>query len=294
MLTTEPEGRGQKMTLLNETQHVTTLESAVAVYRHLAPVPASFRGTTLPVAVLNTVPSTVNTIDNTDMGAKGLLGRGRAFAGLGWQPVLGSEKRHGVTRGKPPREHRKGLQKPARTLSRPRIPQQGSRPFCMAHARSRPTSRRQTRRIAKQLSPQPALMRPNEALKPNEMREETEPMTDTLIGPELREQACETGSDLPCREYDADLWFSEQPTELEFAKSLCTDCPVRLACLTGALERHEPWGVWGGEIFEKGNVVARKRPRGRPRKDAALIEQAAEAELAARTRELAIAGVSVS
>ncbi|NUQ91079.1 MULTISPECIES: WhiB family transcriptional regulator [Glycomyces] len=119
-------------------------------------------------------------------------------------------------------------------------------------------------------------------------------MTDTLIGPELREQACQTGSDLPCREYDADLWFSEQPTELEFAKSLCADCPVRLECLTGALERHEPWGVWGGEIFEKGNVVARKRPRGRPRKDAALVEQAAQAELAARTRELALAGVAVS
>jgi WhiB family redox-sensing transcriptional regulator len=52
--------------------------------------------------------------------------------------------------------------------------------------------------------------------------------------------------------------------------------------------------VWGGEIFEKGNVVARKRPRGRPRKDAALIEQAAQAELAERTRELALAGVAVS
>jgi hypothetical protein len=110
MLTTEPEGRGQKMTLLNETQHVTTLESAVAVYRHIAPVPASVRGTTLPAAVLTTAASTVNTIDNnTDMGAVVLLGRGRAFAGLGWKPVTGSEKRHGVTRGKPPREHRKGL-----------------------------------------------------------------------------------------------------------------------------------------------------------------------------------------
>jgi WhiB family redox-sensing transcriptional regulator len=136
-------------------------------------------------------------------------------------------------------------------------------------------------------------MRPN-VDQTSKMREETEPMTDTLIGPELRDQARETGGDLACREYDADLWFSEQPTELEFAKSLCTDCPVRLACLAGALERHEPWGVWGGEIFEKGNVVARKRPRGRPRKDAALIEQAAQAELAERTRELALAGVAVS
>ena len=38
------------------------------------------------------------------------------------------------------------------------------------------------------------------------------------------------------------------------------------ACLAGALERREPWGVWGGELFIAGVVVARKRPRGRPRK----------------------------
>jgi WhiB family redox-sensing transcriptional regulator len=44
-------------------------------------------------------------------------------------------------------------------------------------------------------------------------------------------------------------------------------CPARLACLAGALERREPWGVWGGEIFERGVIIARKRPRGRPRKD---------------------------
>ena len=34
----------------------------------------------------------------------------------------------------------------------------------------------------------------------------------------------------------------------------------------GAIERNEPWGVWGGEIFDRGVVIARKRPRGRPRK----------------------------
>ena len=114
MLTTEPEGRGQTMKLLSETQFTMTPETAVAVYRHIAPVSASLRGTTLPVAVLTTALGTANTVGNTDMGAKTLLGsavngRGRAFVGLGWQPIAGSEKRHGVTRGKPPREHRKGL-----------------------------------------------------------------------------------------------------------------------------------------------------------------------------------------
>ena len=40
----------------------------------------------------------------------------------------------------------------------------------------------------------------------------------------------------------------------------------RKECLEGALERHEPYGVWGGELIIAGVVVARKRPRGRPRK----------------------------
>ncbi len=72
--------------------------------------------------------------------------------------------------------------------------------------------------------------------------------------------------DLPCQVEDADLWFAETPAELDRAKAFCDHCPARRACLTGALERREPWGVWGGEIFERGSVVSRKRPRGRPRK----------------------------
>ncbi|MGH8867022.1 MAG: WhiB family transcriptional regulator [Actinomycetes bacterium] len=74
------------------------------------------------------------------------------------------------------------------------------------------------------------------------------------------------GSALPCREQDPELFFAESPIDVEYAKSLCIECPVRWACLSGALERREPWGVWGGELFIKGVVVPRKRPRGRPRK----------------------------
>ena len=73
-------------------------------------------------------------------------------------------------------------------------------------------------------------------------------------------------SRVPCRVNDAELWFAESPADVEFAKSLCRACPVREACLAGALERREPWGVWGGEIFERGAVIPRKRPRGRPSK----------------------------
>ena len=72
--------------------------------------------------------------------------------------------------------------------------------------------------------------------------------------------------DLPCRSNDPELFFAESPADVEFAKTICTECPIREACLSGALERKEPWGVWGGELFVQGVIVARKRPRGRPRK----------------------------
>jgi WhiB family redox-sensing transcriptional regulator len=76
----------------------------------------------------------------------------------------------------------------------------------------------------------------------------------------------EESDGLPCRLVDPEVFFAESPADVEHAKALCLDCPVRAVCLAGALERREPWGVWGGELFVQGEVVARKRPRGRPRK----------------------------
>jgi WhiB family redox-sensing transcriptional regulator len=87
-------------------------------------------------------------------------------------------------------------------------------------------------------------------------RDVTGPVTVPLVRQAAR---------LPCMD-DPDLFFAESPQDVETAKAMCLDCPVRLRCLAGALERREPWGVWGGELFLRGEVVPRKRPRGRPRK----------------------------
>ena len=70
---------------------------------------------------------------------------------------------------------------------------------------------------------------------------------------------------LPCTE-DPELFFAESPQDVETAKALCVGCAARMACLSGAVERREPWGVWGGELLIRGAIVPRKRPRGRPRK----------------------------
>lgn len=75
---------------------------------------------------------------------------------------------------------------------------------------------------------------------------------------------------LPCRNNDPELWFAEQTARVEAAKALCRECPIIAGCLAGALEREEPWGVWGGEVFVGGTVVATKRGRGRPRKQVAV------------------------
>lgn len=75
---------------------------------------------------------------------------------------------------------------------------------------------------------------------------------------------------IPCRTNDPELWFAEHTAQVEQAKALCRSCPLRDGCLAGAIEREEPWGVWGGEVFVAGQVVPTKRGRGRPRKERAV------------------------
>jgi WhiB family redox-sensing transcriptional regulator len=74
------------------------------------------------------------------------------------------------------------------------------------------------------------------------------------------------GSALACGT-NPDLFFAESPQDVARAKELCAGCPVRAACLADALDRGEPWGVWGGELLLRGMIVPTKRARGRPRKD---------------------------
>ena len=62
------------------------------------------------------------------------------------------------------------------------------------------------------------------------------------------------------------LFFSDVPLDIARAQAICAKCTMAAACVEGAIERHEPWGVWGGELLENGRVVVNKRPRGRPPK----------------------------
>ncbi len=93
---------------------------------------------------------------------------------------------------------------------------------------------------------------------------------------ELRQElieACgpaEEWADASCRTETGnltELFFSDQIPDIVQAKRICATCPRIAPCLEGALERREPWGVWGGELFLNGKVLSQKRRRGRPRKN---------------------------
>jgi WhiB family redox-sensing transcriptional regulator len=63
------------------------------------------------------------------------------------------------------------------------------------------------------------------------------------------------------------LFFSEEIGDIAAAKRICATCPLQEPCLEGALERREPWGVWGGQLFLNGKILPYKRKRGRPPKN---------------------------
>ena len=62
------------------------------------------------------------------------------------------------------------------------------------------------------------------------------------------------------------LFFAEDEFDVARAKAICRKCGLAEACLQGALEREEVYGVWGGELLVEGVIVAIKRGRGRPPK----------------------------
>jgi len=84
----------------------------------------------------------------------------------------------------------------------------------------------------------------------------------------------------------AGLFFSGVPQEIARAKRLCLSCPALIPCLEGALERREPCGVWGGQLFANGTIVAAKRRRGRPPKVPRLEDQLPEVPLPEHLRDV--------
>ena len=70
-----------------------------------------------------------------------------------------------------------------------------------------------------------------------------------------------------------EVFFSDEPGDIEQAKRICSTCPVIGKCLEKATDRREPCGVWGGQLFRNGHILAVKRRRGRPSRTSQAVQQ---------------------
>jgi hypothetical protein len=68
-----------------------------------------------------------------------------------------------------------------------------------------------------------------------------------------------------CAQTDPDLFFSDSASQIEQAKAICRQCPVREDCLSQALQNKEEFGVWGGlDRDERRRLLRRGRRAATP------------------------------
>lgn len=63
-----------------------------------------------------------------------------------------------------------------------------------------------------------------------------------------------------CRGLDPDGFFV-QGADQQKVKALCTACPVRVECLSDALDNRIEFGVWGGMTERERRRLLREHPR---------------------------------
>ncbi|MFJ1601524.1 WhiB family transcriptional regulator [Streptomyces sp. NPDC088261] len=68
-----------------------------------------------------------------------------------------------------------------------------------------------------------------------------------------------------CAGMDPEIFFPHALAtgDLALAKNACDGCPVKVACLQGALERGEQHGVWGGLSEDERRTLKRRAARER-------------------------------
>ena len=66
-----------------------------------------------------------------------------------------------------------------------------------------------------------------------------------------------------CRDTDPDLFFPIGTTghalvQIDRAKQVCGECPVRVECLEFALDTNQDSGIWGGTSEEERRIMRRR------------------------------------
>ena len=62
-----------------------------------------------------------------------------------------------------------------------------------------------------------------------------------------------------CRGVDPEVFYPATDEEAGAAKSICSTCPVREACLEHALSCREREGIWGGATERERRRILRQR-----------------------------------
>ena len=78
---------------------------------------------------------------------------------------------------------------------------------------------------------------------------------------ELLQEVQETGAwaELAlCAQTDPEVFFPPIGAHGHEAKAVCSRCPVAAECLLDALERNEPYGIWGGLNVNERAAVKRR------------------------------------
>ncbi len=70
-------------------------------------------------------------------------------------------------------------------------------------------------------------------------------------------------NDAICRDTDPDLFFPVGSTgyalvQIERAREVCGQCPVRVECLDYALETNQDSGIWGGTSEDERRILRRQ------------------------------------
>jgi WhiB family redox-sensing transcriptional regulator len=73
-----------------------------------------------------------------------------------------------------------------------------------------------------------------------------------------------------CLDEDPELFFPVGDTgpallQVVEAKAVCASCPVRVECLTWALETGQNYGIWGGYTEDERRELKRRNARVRAR-----------------------------
>jgi WhiB family transcriptional regulator, redox-sensing transcriptional regulator len=64
-----------------------------------------------------------------------------------------------------------------------------------------------------------------------------------------------------CKGLDPSIFYPDDDTEANVAKTVCAGCGVRVACLEYALQSREKQGVWGGATERERRRMVRQRRR---------------------------------